>query len=112
MVATRAWLSSDFQPTAGKGADSTQSTSLARQTQSPTKAPEDVSAATGEALREPDPLARVAGVAEMLPHLSGKNALEVLDASRSIKKEKGIGLAAEGELILLQVGRTAGLAAL
>lgn len=75
-------------------------------------ASKDVTAATTEALREPDPLARVAGIAEMLPHLSGKNALEVLDTYRGIKKEKGTGLDTEGELIMLQVGRTAGLAAL
>ena len=73
---------------------------------------ESVVAATRDALREPDPLNRVAGLAEILPHLNAGNALDVLDAYRDLLEDKGHGRDTAGELILLQVGRTAGLAAL
>ena len=73
---------------------------------------QDAPDATRRALSERDPLARAAGIAAILPQLSGQNALGVLDAYLETKKANGTGLATEGGLVLLQVGRTAGRAAL
>ncbi len=112
-VAATRGLRSDAPEVTGSGAASAKAAAPAKSIRPTRMDPQYAApAAAGDALREPDPLARAAGVAEMLPQLTGDNALEVLDAYRNVQKEKGTGLAFEGELILLQVGRTAGLAAL
>ena len=112
ILATRSWLKpASLEEAARSGFSKDNGAHPDQLRQSPADSPDAPSAAKN-ALLEPDALARVAGIAGMLPSMSERNALEVLDTYRRIKKEKGSGLDMEGELILLQVGRTAGLAAL
>ena len=112
VACTHAWLGTDFTGQTGDNMNLAKNPSATSGVRTPHRDSTDAPAATQDALRASDPLARVAGIAEMLPHLSEKNALDVLDAYRGIRKEKGGGMATEGELIMLQVGRAAGLAAL
>ncbi len=69
--------------------------------------------AVGGALRERDPLARAAALAAVLPQITGSNGLEVLDAWRAAQaKAREPGGLVDGDLLLVQVGRKAGRAAL